>query len=77
MEYKMSLKELEKKLTKIERELSQMDKKIIDEKLRSLKKEKKGRDFVQKWSELGIKVQKAWDNVSLAEELRFQRGKEI
>jgi len=73
----MSLKELEKKLTKIERELSQMDKKIIDEKLRSLKKEKKGRDFVQKWSELGIKVQKAWDNVSLAEELRFQRGKEI
>jgi len=73
----MSLKELEKKLTKIERELSQMDKKIIDEKLRLLKKEKKGRDFVQKWSELGIKVQKAWDNVSLAEELRFQRGKEI
>lgn len=73
----MSLKELEKKLTKIERELSQMDKEIFDEKLRSFKKEKKGKDFVQKWSELGKKVQKAWDNVSLAEELRFQRGKEI
>jgi len=73
----MSLKELEKKLIKIEQELSLIDKKIIDEKLHSLKKEKKGKDFVQKWTELGIKVQNAWDNVSLAEELRFQRGEEI
>lgn len=73
----MSLKELEKKLTKIERELSQIDKILVDEKLRSIKKVKKGNDFVQQWSELGIKVQKAWDNVSLAEELRFQRGKEL
>lgn len=73
----MSLKELEKKLTKIERELSQIDKKLVDEKLRSIKKVKKGNDFIQQWSELGTKVQKVWDNVSLAEELRFQRGKEI
>jgi len=73
----MSLKELEKKLTKIERELSQMDKKNIDEKLHVFKKEKKGKDFVQKWYELGKKVQKEWDNISLAEELEFQRGKEI
>ena len=73
----MTLKELEKKLTKIERELNQIDKKLVDEKLRSVKKEKKGKDFVKKWSELGNKVQKAWDNVSLAEELRFQRGKEL
>jgi len=77
MEYKMSLKELEKKLTKIEQELSQIDKKLVDEKLHSFKKKKKGKNFVQQWSELGKKVQKAWDNISLAEELRFQRGKEL
>lgn len=73
----MSLKELEKKLTKIERELNRIDKILVDEKLHSTKKVKKGNDFIQQWSELGIKVQKAWDNVSLTEELRFQRGKEL
>lgn len=72
----MTLKELEKKLTKIERELNHIDKKLVDEKFRSLKKEKKGNDFVRQWSKLGIKVQKAWDDISLTEELRFQRGKE-
>lgn len=71
----MSLKQLEKKLTKIEHELSLMDDKIIVEKIRSFKKERKGKDFIQKWSKLGVKIQKAWDDIRLAEELKFQRGK--
>ncbi len=73
----MTIKEIDKKLLKIKKDIHNIEEELIykstrDKNKRSLTDKKK---FIRDWEKLAKEVTAKWDNVSITEEMKYQRKK--
>jgi hypothetical protein len=68
----MTIKEIDKKLTRIKKQLSKIELEVIRAKNKIGKKKI---TTVDDWLKLGKEVSAKWDDISVSEEIKYQREK--
>lgn len=73
----MTIKEIDKKLSKIKKDIHNIEEELIykttrDKNKRKLTDKKK---FIRDWEKLAKEVTAKWDNVSITKEIKYQREK--